>query len=424
MIDQKRFERQEVGALKWRKAGGVGTLEYPTGLGKTFVAVNIIMHRMSIKDPNRRYVVVVPRQELKRQWEEIIDDAGIPNCSVHVINGLVQDAVEIDCDLLILDEIHRYASEEFRKVFSIVNYRSILGLTATLERMDGKHQYIATHCPIVDTITPEEARKNGWTSDYIEYALKIKMTPSEKLEYDRIHKGFSFYFGKFYHNFDTVNRCLNHEATRIAWATQHGWDPSLGNQHPWAPNMVMYYALRCFNHMQERKKFLYNLPSKIDAVKAIVNNLQGRKTIVFSESTDFADDIATALKGKKVAAYHSKIKPKSLRDKIVEKFKLGYLRIITAAKALDEGFDVPDVEVAIMASYTSNPTQRVQRRGRAVRKWKFKDGSIKKPWIIYLYTEGTQEEKWLTKALKNSINVIYVDDAKDVGRKTKVTPFG
>jgi superfamily II DNA or RNA helicase len=432
-LDKHKLKRQEEGADKWKAAGGEGTLEYPTGLGKTFVAINIIMTKMSLKNPNRRYLVVVPKIELKRQWEGLIEDAKIPNCSVEVINTIIQDGAEINCDLLVLDEIHRYASDEFRKVFTLVDYKHILGLTATLQRMDGKHLYISKYCSIVDSISAEEARKNGWTSDYKEYAISVQMTPDERIAYNKVHGQFYHYFSKFGQDFDLAMSCATDKNKALTLAFNRGWDHSLGKNHPWSPQQIQYYATMFLRAMQIRKGYLYNLKSKKAVVKDIIS-LQPYpvKTIVFSESTFFADALTDEIPGS--VAYHSNIKKAVIRGKkvsgaerkrrAIKKFKSGKSKVISTAKALDEGFDVPDIEMAIVAAYTSNPTQKIQRRGRAVRRWTFADGSEKVPKIVYLYTEGTQEEKWLKNYLKNSPNVTFVKDASEIFKQKTITLTG
>ena len=52
-----------------------------------------------------------------------------------------------ECDFLIIDEIHRTAAETLQFVFSKVKYKLILGLTATLERLDGRHTIVEKYLP-------------------------------------------------------------------------------------------------------------------------------------------------------------------------------------------------------------------------------------------------------------------------------------
>lgn len=444
-LQDSRYQRQLLGGEKWKANGGVGTLQYPTGVGKTFVAVNIIMKKMQEKDPTRNFVVVVPTVELKLQWEQHLEDAGINFYTVYVINTIINDGVEITCDLLVLDEIHRYASDKFKDVFQLVIYKYILGLTATLARMDQKHWFIANFCPVVDTITPEEARKNQWTSEYREYALGITLDTAAQQDYDKVNERFNHYFGKFDRDFNLMMECLSSSEACKKFAYQMGWTNSNAQTHSWSPVKIRFYSFKANEAMQDRKRMLYNTTTKLQVVLDISKHLMRRKTIIFSESTDFADNVALSI-GHQCKAYHSNLepiietrrvlekgqvieKPKKIsatlqKRRIVDSFKKGKLRIISTAKALDEGFDVPDIEVAIVASYTSNPTQKIQRRGRAIRKWDFKSGKSKKALIIYLYIKNTQEEVWLKKSLKDSHNITYVEHVDEIFRQTKITLFG
>lgn len=83
----------------------------------------------------------------------------VRNCRVAVVNSAVKETAE--CDLLVIDEAHRTASDVFSHIFHCVNYSMILCLTGTLERLDGKEAIIKQYAPVCDTITLEEAESNG-----------------------------------------------------------------------------------------------------------------------------------------------------------------------------------------------------------------------------------------------------------------------
>jgi superfamily II DNA or RNA helicase len=90
--------------------------------------------------------------------EERIKQNVFSNCSVEIINTIVKH--EYDVDLLICDECHLLPSDQFRKIFSCVNYKLIQCLTGTLERLDGKEIIIKQYAPVCDTITADEAIEN------------------------------------------------------------------------------------------------------------------------------------------------------------------------------------------------------------------------------------------------------------------------
>ena len=77
--------------------------------------------------------------------------------------------------MIILDEVHRYASDVFSLVFKQVGYKYILGLTATFERLDGKEILLQKYAPVIDKITLEDSLLNGWVSPYIEYEVLINV---------------------------------------------------------------------------------------------------------------------------------------------------------------------------------------------------------------------------------------------------------
>ena len=103
---------------------------------------------------------------------------------------------------------------------------------------------------------------------------------------------------------------------------------------------------------------------------------------------------------------------KSLKEEALRKFSLpqSKVNVICTAKALDQGFDAPDVQLGIDASRTSNPTQFIQRSGRIARNYIYKDGSTKQGIYVCLYVPDTRDEDWLRKCQAESTNVLWVQD--------------
>ena len=181
------------------------------------------------------------------------------------------------------------------------------------------------------------------------------------------------------------------------WATgyahKRGWKPNLDLRLEvnrqindlWNPTKIIGYAKKLLNAIRDRKSLLQTCQSKYEATKKLVDKFNKVKTIIFSESTDFADNVAKLLETKhKVVVYHSNIKtvikpsPKTgkpikvgktrLKREATESIRNGKARIIVTAKSLDKGFDVVDLRFGITASGTQNPTQYKQRGGRVKRK--------------------------------------------------------
>jgi superfamily II DNA or RNA helicase len=151
--------------------------------------------------------------------------------------------------------------------------------------------------------------------------------------------------------------------------------------------------------MAGRKKMLYINQSKVDSVYRLCTELE-LKTITFSESVEFANAVTKRVPNS--VSYSSKM-PVKKRRAALNGFAEGDFRIINTARALDEGFDVPGVELAVISSGSSSPRQDVQRTGRAIR---FVEGKV--GYIVNLYMPDTQDEKWMKARQKNSTNIQYV----------------
>lgn len=141
------------------KAGGCASCLFPTGFGKTRVALDII-DLLVKKNSDLSVLIVVPTEILKEQWlEKVIERNLLGNCDIEIINSVIKK--EWECDLLCIDEAHLMASSLFSLVFEVVKYKLILCLTATLERLDGKEEVIKKYAPVCDKITIDEAVENG-----------------------------------------------------------------------------------------------------------------------------------------------------------------------------------------------------------------------------------------------------------------------
>ena len=404
-IDAKRLARQELVIQRWTKAGRKGTLEAVTGFGKTYVAL-LVLKDMNIKSPASTAIVIVPTLNLKNQWEKGIESLGITQCKVGVINSAVKR--KHVCDLLILDEIHNYTSDVFGTIFERTDYRYILGLTATLEREDARHYIIEQHAPVIDTITLREAVDNGYVSQFQVFNLGLRMNEAEGKLYKDITDNYYKHFAVFNSRFHVAMQCLKDAAYRQVFTR---------NLAGWTEDQVLN-AARGFNAaMQKRKQLIYKSVTKKEAAKEIIGIFDVH-TITFSESVDFAKGLCKETQpwGE---AYHSKMS-KYARQSVLERFSDDRTdtRVIHTARALDEGFDVDGIKLAIICSGTSTARQDLQRTGRAIR---FKEG--KTGAIVNLYLKDTQDEKWLKKRQSKSANIQWVHSVKELQDKCSLSIY-
>lgn len=437
----KRTRRQLLGCRKWSLNEFAGTIEWPTGVGKTRSATEAIQ-LLRRNDPNRTVVVVVPKISLKNQWEKGLLELGLmENTEVVVINSLVKRKTVTECDMLILDEIHRYAAETFSKVFQKVKYHFILGLTATLKRIDGKHDILSKYCPIIDKMSLYEAKKEGYIAQFREYNLGIELTAEEA----ELYRGFAATYGynldKFNGNFELMLECsygLEPKIFRNASGSEAILEPrvvkravSLGwrgntpfqafkqlqinkvaargqrqdiwgnTGHQFSPKRLYVNALQGMRAIRKMKEFISLSPGKrLAAVE--LTKLFNRKTIIFGERIAQAQLILQGI-GEKAVIYHSEMTAREKNEALRKLFaEDDEVNTVITAKSLDEGFDWPEAELGIIESRTSSQTQQTQRRGRVVRLHVFTDGTDKRGIIINIYLIGTKDEEWLRKSLRGT----------------------
>lgn len=394
-LDSKRLARQKSILRKWVAKDCKGTLEACTGFGKTYTAV-LAIQKTNEQYPNNTILVVVPTRHLKEQWEKQVTQHHLENVTVAIINSSVRR--KHACDFLILDEIHNYASSVFGKIFKLVSYDWILGLTATLSRKDGRDYLVRDHAPVIDRVTLTEALKEGYVSEFKTYNVPLVMTDNLAQEYKKLNNDFNYYFAKFGHDFSSAMHCLTSPPARA----------NVARRFNVSSEQAQIWAVQWNKNLAARKRFLYTYPPKLDAAQRIINALD-LKTITFSESVDFANQL-TRKTHPWSASYNSKM-AKYQRANALKDFEddKSDVRVINTAKALDEGFDVPGVELALICSGTSSERQNIQRTGRAIR---FQEG--KTGYIVNLYVKGTQDEKWLRSRQKNSVNTIALKSVDDL----------
>jgi len=106
--------------------------------------------------------------------------------------------------------------------------------------------------------------------------------------------------------------------------------------------------------LQARKSYVMNHPIKIDIARKILLHRPNSKAITFSSTIKQAEKI-----GNGFVVHSGKTKRKN-RITMVEFSKL-QKGVIHTAKSLDEGADIPGLNLAIILSNTSSQTQKTQR---------------------------------------------------------------
>lgn len=466
-LDKSKYIKQLRMIVDWFKTCQ-GTVIAPTGCGKTIIA-SIAIAKMIRWYPDKKALIVVPGIDLKEQWEGIMKMFGLSdNVEVIVINSLLLRG-SVECDLLIADEYHRYPSAEFSKMFTKVKYSYILGLTATIKRLDGLESLLLERAPIVGEITVEEALRKGWISEMLHINVPVFITAAERKAQTELDSQISKGTSMFGRDFKLMQNCQNLESAKAYVAARYNYsDEDMKAKS----KQLQVIALDTSRRIRTRKDFLINTRHKIEASVRLIKELD-LKTILFSESTQFASEVAQTV-GPTAVEYHSNITSREIevdtfkicktenavlklieglseyqstpfiedgkkRWKITYKtkkaisgavikaqnmksFKTGDASVICTAKALDVGFDDDESQFGLEASRTSAPAQLWQRKGRVRRVFTHSDGTKKIGVYVSLYIPNTQDEKWLRASqVDMQSSVIWKDDIDEAIDLIKAT---
>lgn len=477
-INEKKLLRQLKGKEKWRNSklngspkNGCGTLNYFTGVGKTYTAILILMELLK-KDNSRTVHIIVPSEALEKQWHQeirkIVPEDLLSNIKVNTVHQILVDNILRQVSLLIVDEIHEFLGDERIGVVDgrYFTYSYILGLTATFDDKLGRIDRLKTYCPVVDVINEEEALKEGYISNFVEFNLAVELTDLEKQEYklhtDTISKQMNK-FGKA--GFEGASKVLVGDdkysgyAYACMWAYKNGWkkdyDPNDAQEaainNLWNPSKIIGYAKQLMESVRARKNVIYNADNKLIATIELIRKFDTLKTICFSQSTQFADRLQITvnkeLEQEVCVVYHSKLVSRplkddlgefiriktgmkkgelklfgksTLRDYAIDRIRTGKSRIISTASSLDKGFDVEDIELGITTSGTANPTQYKQRGGRVKRLKTYRPETI--VIIVNVYIPRTKDEDSLIeRQKKNSHEVHWIKSIDEIGYNRTLT---
>lgn len=376
-----RTERQEQGVQRWVDNKLCGTLNWATGVGKTRGGLMAIS-RFLKKNPTKSVIIVVPSEPIQRQWnQELIDWNLFQQCSVKTMSDTSVN--KYSCTLLVIDEIHKVGAPTLLNIFKNVQYTIILGLTATFERLDGKDEIISKKCPIVDTISVEEAIENKWLADYREYEVLIE--PEDIDVYKEVNKEFYEHFSYFNYDFNLAMKCATDWKRRSELAKERCREDQ-SEDFKTVNKQILVHAMGFSRTLQARKKYIYNHPKKIELTNLILENRQDKKCITFSATVAMAEKI------KYGAVYSGKDSAKKGRMNLQE-FVQQDGGVLNTVMKLNEGFNCPDISVSVILGFNSSSTTKKQRVGRVIRQ---KEGKVAE--VFTLVLKGTVEEEWFRKS--------------------------
>lgn len=232
----------------------------PTGTGKTFATIQVIMDRIRLKE---LVFVLTPQEEIFDQWVIAATEAGIQYGTVSdggimgrnkqlyicmpltLANILTKLPPQFYPDTIIIDECHHSEADTWQNIFTFFEKAHRLGLTATPKRTDGK-SLANTYDMIIngdgEIITVKEAIQKNYLSDYLlvvpeEYKLNVPMQngdfdtemQAQILGEPRIIGNVIEWYGKIFAGLPVLVACSTFEHAKImteqfcaaGWAFDH-----------------------------------------------------------------------------------------------------------------------------------------------------------------------------------------------------------
>ena len=326
---------QQSALEKWREHRR-GIIEVVTGAGKTFFALACVQ---DLK-PETTLIVVPTTALLDQWWEKLaalrlrLDDIHIISGSQRIRSGTINIAVlntaaklqeagrTVPC-CLIVDECHKAATPSFKAVLEIPKIAS-LGLSATPERQydSGLDELLVpTLGPVIFRYSYKEALRDGVIVPFNLRNIVFELEEENQKAYDKL------------------TGAIARSAKRLG-----------------------IEAHETIALLLKRARLLNLSTNRIRLTLKIVSSHRDQKIIVFHEDIHACNIIQNVLEESNVRAgvYHSRL-PLRKRAEVLTEYRQGKLNVLVTCRALDEGFNVPETEIGVIAASTATRRQRIQR---------------------------------------------------------------
>ncbi len=346
-----------------------GTVELPTGAGKTRLAL------MAMAEVRRGTLVLVPTLDLVTQWAEAVREhlgieaaligggsfaVGPVTICTYASAALHGAEFGNRFGLAVFDECHHLVGETYAQCAEVLIAPYRLGLSATLERPDGRHRLLAR------LIGPPVYRQaigdlsGRYLAGYETHVLHADFTPAETAEYRAARQ------------------------TYRGFVAEQGI--SLGGAAGW--QRFVYTASRtpagrdALAAFYRQRRLAFAAQAKFDLLADLLRRHCAERVLVFTNDNRTAYDISRRFLLPLITHQTALAERKTL----LGGFRAGRFPFLVTSKVLNEGVDVPAASVAVIVSGSASVREHVQRLGRILRKVGSKQA------VLYeLLTRGTTE---------------------------------
>jgi superfamily II DNA or RNA helicase len=345
------YPHQKEALDAWEKHARFGVVVLPTGAGKTYVA------EMAIERTQRSTLVVAPTLDLVAQWARgLAATFGTPvgtigggSFDVQPLTVSTYDSAYLHMDrlgnqfgLIVFDEVHHLPSESYSQAatLSLAPYR--LGLTATPERPDQRHE------GITDLVGPIVYRKRvsdlsgEYLSDYNVIRVHVDLTPEEREQYEESRAQYREFV----------------QSRGIRMGSPRGWQRFIEETCRSAEGRAAFQAYR------KQRQLALASTSKLQAFEKLLHDHPNEKVLFFAHSNRTVYSISQRFLVPAITHETSTAE----RQTILNGLEAGRWHVVGTSRVLNEGVDMPDVSVGVVMSGTGSVREHVQRLGRILRR--------------------------------------------------------
>jgi superfamily II DNA or RNA helicase len=342
---------QESALSRWRQNENRGVLVLPTAAGKTYIALK------AVELLRTQTLIVVPTLDLIDQWRSRIREClgvesgavGGGESNVRMITVATYDSAYLQAAfmgnrfrLIVFDEVHHLASPSYMQIAEMYTAPYRMGLTATYERIDERHQLLPKL--VGDLVCSVEVNElaGKHLAPYTYEKKYVELDPEEQKLYDEEMSTFRNYLRK--------NRIVMKKPKDFQkFIMRTGRDPR-ARDALLARNRALKMAL--------------NSQEKIKALGKLLEANKNEKALIFTLHTD----LVYAISRRFLIPAITYLTPKKERSEILGNFRKGNYQTIVTSQVLDEGIDVPDATIGYILSGTGSTRAYIQRLGRLLRK--------------------------------------------------------
>lgn len=403
-------------------------MEAFVGFGKTLIGVVAIRRILNAK-PNASVIIVAPSDTIVKQWKKELArcTTAFEDVKVITVNKAAKVYKNLKCNLLVIDEIHSVPTPKNKYALYIPS-NFVLGLTATYERLDKGHELVDRIAPVVERITLTEGVNNGWTSRHNVYCILCDVDNLD--EYNEQTNIFKSAFRFFEYDFNTPMRVLTNKEFREEYIkTMIDDEAEQRNIRRYDRAAMQALRKECYasvmgaaktfmESMTKRKNFIYHHPKKLEIAEKIIKAYSGKKGMTFWSTIEDAEKVSVgkvyaSLGAKKEGVDEAEKRTKAKNDAILKEFiESEGGGLINTVRALNMGFNVPEIEYGIIAGFNSSKTDSKQRVGRLIR---INDLTKNKQAVVfYIVLRSTNDEVWFANCIgKTDYLSIFENDLDD-----------